>query len=271
MAGNFESKKKLDIKWASMGLHWKNPTGDDFEPWLERVKSVGYDGVTCFAFEGLECFLDKPELLSRSLNNSGMDLAAVDIPLDTPQDDYKRVMDLMNEANCKQLACIVHGAKNKTPELYKYYADMLNRTGEYASKRGICVHLHNNSDSIGRNFTDWKNLIPLIDWNLVYFMADTGHVTKDFDEEPYSERAIKHLKDNWDRVHYLEFKDYNTATDLNTPLGEGFCDFERIFALMKERGYTGWITIEQNGVSLERSADECALISRNFVRKGLGI
>lgn len=274
MAGNFVSDKKLDIKWATMSLHWDNPTGDAFEPWLEQVKKLDYDGVTCFAFWGLECFLDKPGVLGRIVKNTGVDLAAVDIPLDTTDDDYKRVFDMMNEVNCQQMACIVHGAMYPKEEDYKFYADMMNRVADMANARGICAHLHNNTDSIAKNFSAWEKLMPLIDWNKVYFMMDTGHVTKDFVELPYEQRAITFMRDNWDKLHYLEFKDFNDTTDLDTPLGEGYVDYEGIFAMMKERGYTGWITLEQNennGLSLGRSPETCARISREFVRKGLGI
>src|SRR5450830_1871853 len=100
MAGNFISDKKLDIKWASMSLHWNNPTGDDFEPFLEQAKKAGYDGVTCFAFIGME-------------------LAAIDMPLDTKPEDYERVMNLMEETKCQQMVCIIR-VKEKT---YQPYAD----------------------------------------------------------------------------------------------------------------------------------------------------
>ncbi len=39
------------------------------------------------------------------------------------------------------------------------------------------------------------------------------------------------------------------AALLNIPLGEGYCDYDRIFTLMRERGYAGWITVEQNGTA----------------------
>src|SRR5512133_2966647 len=107
MAGNFSSDKKLDIKWASMSLHWNNPTGDDFEPFLEQAKKAGYEGVTCFAFMGLEWLLDKTKVLSQMLRNTGMELAAIDLPLDTRPDDYQRVMDLMEETGCRQMVCII--------------------------------------------------------------------------------------------------------------------------------------------------------------------
>ena len=270
MAGNFASEKKLDIKWASMSLHWNNPTGIDFEPFLEQAKKAGYDGVTCFAFWGLECFLDDPKVLAQHLRNTGMELAAIDLPLDTKPEDYERVMDLMEETKCRQMVCIIR-VKEK---IYPPYADMINHIGEITRPRGIYAHLHNNTASIGENWNDWEHLIPLIDFDKVSLMLDVGHATKDFCELPYPDRAFDYLNKHWDKIHYMELKDYNKTTDLDTPLGEGYADFDRIFALMKDKGYTGWITIEQNqnnGLSLGRSPFECAQISREFVRKGLEI
>jgi|GEM_PF-1710883 len=271
MAGNMAGDQKLDILWASMSLHWGNPVGDAFEPWLKRAKAAGYDGVTCFSSPGLHSFFGKEALLTRNLKNTGMQLAAVDIQLDAPPDEFDRVMDVMNAVDCKLLVAIVHGAHDKTPDLYKRYAERINQAGLHASERGIRAHLHNNSDSIGRNAADWRALMPLIDWNHVYLMADTGHMTKDFDEGLPAERAYKFLSDNWDKLHYLEFKDYSETADLNAPLGEGLCDYAHIFALMRERGYSGWITIEQNGLPPGRGAEECARASRAFVRGGLGV
>jgi len=266
------NSNKLNIKLSSMSLHWNNPRGNDFAPWLEKVKSIGYDGVTCFPEAGLDTFLDKPAVLNGLLKNAGIELAAVAIQLNEKEDVFNQVLDLMNETGSENLVCIVHGANDKTPETYKQYAETINRIGEITLKRGIYSHLHNNSDSIVRNFTDWKQMLPLIDPSKVFFMADTGHATKDFDEKPYSERAISFLNEHWDKIRYLEFKDFNDITDLDTPLGEGFCDYPGIFSLMKERGYSGWITIEQNqnnGLSLGRSPELCAQISLDYVRNGL--
>ena len=271
MAGNFSSDKKVDIKFASMSLHWNNPEGDDFEPWLNKVKSIGYDGITCFS-EGLECFRDKPSELRRMLDNAGLKLTAVDFQLADSPENLVRMLDLMGAVDSSLFVVIVHKASIKTPELYKYYADRLNQIGEISLKRGIRTHLHNNSDSIGRNMTDWQMLMPLLDFNKVFFMADTGHVTKDFDELPLQERAVKFINDYWDKLSYLELKDYNEKTDLDTPLGEGLCDLKAIFGMIKERGYTGWITLEQNqnnGLSLGRSPELCAEISLEYARKML--
>ena len=274
MAGNFIGNKKVDIKLSSMSLHWNNPRGGDFEPWLEKVKAVGYDGITCFADIGLDEYLGKAAELKRALDNTGLKLAAVDFQLAAGMEALQRVLDLMNGVDSDLLVCIVHGARDKTPELYKRYADEMNEIGGICQKRGIRAHLHNNTDSIGRNITDWQKLVPLLDFSKVFLMLDTGHATKDFDELPFERRAAKFIDDNWQRLGYLELKDFNQTTDLDTPLGEGFCDLKAIFSMILERGYTGWITLEQNqnnGLSLGRSPELCAKISLEYARKGLGL
>ena len=271
MAGNYKSDKKVDIKFASMSLHWNNPAGDAFEPWLANVKKLGYDGVTCFA-EGLACYFDKPAELKGMLNNTGVKLAAVDFQLTDSPENLVRVLDLMNEVGSDIFVAIVHKANIKTPEVYKIYADRINQVGEVTLKRGIRTHFHNNSDSIGRDLTDWQKLIPLLDSSKVFLMLDTGHATKDFDEVPHKERAAKFINDNWEKLSYLELKDYNENTDLDTPLGEGLCDLDGIFGMIRDRGYTGWITLEQNqnkGLSLGRSPELCAQISLEYARKRL--
>jgi len=273
MAGNFKSDKKVDVRFASMSLHWNNPKDDAFEPWLENVKKLGYDGVTLFA-EGLECYFDKPAELKRMLDNTGVKLAAVDFQLADSPEKLVRILDLMNAVNSDIFVAIVHKANLKTPEVYKIYADRINQVGEVTLKRGIRTHFHNNSDSIGRNMTDWQMLIPLLDFSKVFLMLDTGHATKDFDELPHKERASKFIDNNWEKLSYLELKDYNEKTDLDTPLGEGFCDLNAIFGMMLERGYSGWITLEQNqnsGLSLGRSPELCARISIEYARKGLSL
>jgi len=274
MTGNFTGNKKVEIKLSSMSLHWNNPTGKDFEPWLEKVKALGYDGVTCFSDMGLEYFLDKPAELRRMLNNSGLKLAAVDFQLDDTPEALEHILDLMNTVDSNLFVAIVHGAHDKNSDLYKHYADKMNSLGEKCLKRGIKAHLHNNSDSIGRNINDWQMLIPLLDFSRVFLMLDTGHATKDFDELPHNIRASKFIDDNWQKLSYLELKDYNEITDLDTPLGEGLCDLDAIYSMILERGYTGWITLEQNqnkGLSLGRSPELCAEISIKHIRKGLGL
>lgn len=272
MAGKFvDSNKKLDVKLAIMHLNWNIPIGDLFVPWLKEVKSAGFDGITSFDHWGLEAYIDRPQVLHTLLNNHGLELAAVDTKLTDDYDRYKRVLEFMEALNCNLMVCIDPAGTEKN---YAKYGAMLNRIGELALPYGVHVHYHNHTHSVGETMTDVENLMRELDFNKVSLMLDTGHATKDFMELPYQERAAHFLEKHWDQIHYLELKDWNEKSDLNTPLGEGYTDYERIFQLMKKKGYAGWITVEQNGndgLSLGRSPLECAKISREFLRNNLGI
>ena len=59
-----------------------------------------------------------------------------------------------------------------------------------------------------------------------------------------SVQAVRFLEKYWDRIDYLEFKDWHPDTDLSTCVGEGECDWPAVFALLQDRSYRGWITIE---------------------------
>lgn len=271
MAGNMQSQHKVDIKLAAMHLTWNVPVGDAFVPWLREVREAGYEGITSFAHWGLEHFIEKPQALKTLLADEGLSLAAVDVQLHDDLEKYKPVFEFMQALDCRLLACIDPAGTEKD---YAKYGAMMNRIGELAQTYGIHAHYHNHTDAVGETLTDMECLMKELDFRFVSLMLDIGHATKDFVELPHRERALHFLQKYWDRIHYLEFKDWNDETDLNTPVGEGKTDYLGIFRLIRERGYAGWITVEQNGndgLSLGRCPKECAKISRRYIREHLGV
>ncbi|MFW5683910.1 MAG: sugar phosphate isomerase/epimerase family protein [Spirochaetota bacterium] len=266
MAGN----EANGIKVASMSLIWGLREPGEIDLWLEETARAGYDGVTGFV-DDFAPFFDRPSELAERLSRHGLELAAVDSGLHADEEAYRRVFALMRELGCTIFVCI---DRNVTKKDYAYYGRLLNEAGKIASEYGIAVHYHNHTAAVGETLTDMERLMEQTDPSLVRLMLDVGHATKDFVELAPAERAITFLERYWDRIHYLELKDWNGATDLNTPLGEGHADFDRIFALMQSGGYSGWLTVEQNGndgASLGRSPFECALTSRRFIRDRLGV
>ena len=150
----------------------------------------------------------------------------------------------------------------------------MNQIGEKAKQYQVHAHFHNNTGSVGETFSDMEKMIAEIDFDKVSLMLDVGHATKDFEELPYKERAVHFLEKYWDKIHYMEFKDWNQSMDLNIPLGEGEADYQRIFRMIREFGYKVWITVEQNSQdvwSLNRSPLTCAKLSREFIRRNLGV
>ena len=273
MAGNFTNAngKKVDLKLSIMHLNWNIPENEAFIPWLKEVKAAGYDGITSFAHWGLQDFITKPAALQTMLDDHGLKLAAVDAKLFEDIEQYKPILEFMQAMDSHLLVCIDPAG---TPKDYKKYGAILNNIGELAQKYGIQAHYHNHTNSLGETLTDMESLVAELDLNKVSLMLDTGHASKDFIELPPKDRAFHFLEKYWDQMHYMEWKDWNDKSDLNTPMGEGCTDFDRLFDLMQTKGYSGWVTVEQNGNdgwSLDRSPYDTAVISREYIRRKLGV
>jgi inosose dehydratase len=261
----------LHVKVAAMSLNWNNPTGNQFAPWLDEVKEAGYDGITGFASSSLEPYIVRPQELKRLLDERGLRLASVDVHYHTSLDYYKKVCEFMAVNECENLAYIdPKGGAKEFEELGRW----MNAIGELSLGYGIKTMYHNHTRGIGETYAELERVHASVDPQKVFVMLDLGHATKDFSDLPVRERAITFLRKYWGRIRFMEFKDWNEATDLNTPLGEGHCDYGAVFALMREQGYEGWVLVEQNGNegwSLGRTPLACSKLSRAFIRRGLGV
>jgi len=262
----------IRLQVAAMSLNWNNPTGADFGPWLDEVKEAGYDGITGFASSSLEPFLDRPLELKRMLDERGLQLASVDVHYRAELDYYRKVCEFMAANGCENLAYI---DPKGGPKAFDELGAWLNEIGAISLTYGIRTMYHNHTRGIGETYADLVRVHASVDPEKVFMMLDLGHATKDFVDVPDAgERAVSFLRNHWERIRFMEFKDWNETTDLNTPVGEGRCDYNAVFALMKARGYDGWVLVEQNGNegwSLGRSPLACAKQSLAFIRRGLGL
>jgi sugar phosphate isomerase/epimerase len=259
-----------NIQLAAMSLIWNNPAGERFLPWLEEVKAANYDGVTCFA-HNIPDFLEQPFLLKRMLDETGLKLASVDVTYQDSLDYYHKVCELLATNQCSNMAYI---DPKGGPKEFAKLGEQLNRVGEISLQYGVNTYYHNHTNGIGEKFEELERVHASVDPEKVFMMLDLGHATKDFIEFSEEERAIRFLEKYWKRIRFMEFKDWNETTDLNTPLGEGYCNYNKVFQLIQEKGYQGWITVEQNGndgLSLGRTPFQCAQISRKFITDGLGL
>ena len=259
-----------NIKLAVMALGWGNPTGDDLIPFLKEVKEAGYEGVTGFADLSWNPYMQNPKEFGQILSDHGLALASMDINSAFDLDGVKQVCEAMAQLNSKHLVCL--GGVGTAADDYPELAPVLERIGEVALSFGIRAAYHNGRTR--ETITNMETVLSHADPNKLFAMCDTGHATRDFVELPHAERAPHFMRKHWDRIDFIEFKDWNEETDLNTPVGEGLCGWDAVFELIKEKNYEGWILVEQNGQqepSKGRTSLECAKISREFIRQGLGV
>lgn len=263
-------KQQAKIKIAAMSALWGNVGGDTFIQWVKEVKNAGYDGIAGFAGD-FEPFMGDPVELIKILNDNGLALSSIDIwGINLNFDQYRRVCGFMNKMDCKNLVML--GGYGKQDGDFKVLANVLDYIGEIANASGVNMVYHNHSGLTGETLADMDKLLAYADSSKMSVMVDTGHATCDFIDIPeIGQRAVRFLRKYWNRVSFIEFKDFNDKTGLSTPVGEGFCDHQAVFDLLKEKDYSGWITVEQNGPSLGRTPFECAKISSEFIRRGLNI
>ena len=256
------------IAVAAHAINWDIPRGEAVPRWLDEVVEAGYDGVAMFGMQ-VEDFVDDPDVLAGMLTARGLRLAAVTGFVSDSSEWTARLMDFMTSLGATHLACT-----DFDPTLTSERAvQILDERAMLGDQLGINVYYHNHTGGVGGTLTELENLLAALDPAHRHLMLDVGHATKDFFELPRRERAAAFLERHWGNVEYLELKDWNETTGLNTPLGEGYTDFDRIAALIARGGYRGWIVVEQNGnrgSSLGRTAKECAVISRTLLR-GYGI
>lgn len=262
----------MGIRVAAMSLLWNNPHGEQFAPWLREVKACGYEGVAGFADWGWTDYLPQPAHFQQMLDGEGLALASLDMFIPADLGHVCDVCAFMAACGARHLVCL--GGVGKTEQDFQALADHLNQIGSIALEYDVHAVYHHHTGNTGETFTEIQRLLALTDVSQFFVMLDTGHATKDFIELPVAERAVAFLRRYGKQLDFLELKDWNPETDLNTPLGEGGCDFATVFSLLREYQYAGWITVEQNGhagLSRGRQPAACAAISRQLIRKGLGV
>ena len=260
--------KKPNIRIACMSLMWGFETTDEMlTKWLSEVVQAGYEGVATFS-KMLVPFCRELSFVQR-LSDLGLELASVDWEVSRAFDSLGEVCELMQSMNCRHLVCL--GGLAKPEANFREVADVLNHIGQVALEYGIRAGFHNHTDTTGETMEETQKLLEMTDPKKFFGFVDIGHATKDFVGSPVEKRAAIFLERNWDRIDFLEFKDWSLEYDLCTEVGAGLCDYDSVFAILKQKNYSGWITVEQNGPMGNKTALQCAKASREFIRKGLGV
>lgn len=259
---------RLDIKLACMSLMWGPvDSAEKATAWLDDVAAADYAGVATFDRFLLQLAdeMDFPaELAARNLK-----LASVDFIISRDFDKLRRVCALMQKHGARHLVAL--GGLAQRGADVREIADLLNEIGEIALGFGVRAGFHNHTDHTGETLEETEALVAMTDPKKFFGFVDTGHATKDFAGHPVADRAAIFLERNWDRLDFIEFKDWTEASALNTAVGAGDCDYDAVFRILRERNYSGWITVEQNGPTEGTTALECARASRAFIRQGLGV
>ena len=119
--------------------------------------------------------------------------------------------------------------------------------------------------------------MELTDSSLLGLCLDMGHYAFG------GGNPVEALKKYYNRIWHVHFKDYNPAIGelalrnrfgylksveegVFCELGKGNVDFKSIVKILTEKGYEGWIVVEQDVLPGMGSPKSCADNNRSFIR-----
>jgi len=175
-----------------------------------------------------------------------------------------------------------------TPEMglnenqWKTFAEGAERVAHAVKdKYGMRTVFHHHCAGYVETPNEVAKLMELTDPDLLGLCLDMGHYAFG------GGNPVEALKKYYDRIWHVHFKDFDpkvgqAAKENNydylksveegvfCELGNGNVDFESIVAILNEKGYDGWIVVEQDVLPGMGSPKKCADHNRKYI-KSLGL
>jgi D-psicose/D-tagatose/L-ribulose 3-epimerase len=233
-------------------LAWSAVISDKLNPIVEKLKTIGYDGVECPMDErNIEVY----KTFGSHLKDLGLQVTNVlavgkeENPISPSSqvrakalDRLKGAIDCAHALNSKNICGPFHSAfasfTGKPPEEDEYArsAEILHAAGEYAATANITLTLEALNRFECYLCNTMEHLVKLIkqtDHPNVMAMFDSHHAN--MEEKKYA-GAVKLIAPFLRHVHISE-------NDRGTP-GDGHIPWDETFATLAEIKYKGWLTIE---------------------------
>jgi inosose dehydratase len=209
---------------------------------VRDVAAAGYDGVELFD-GNLQRFADKPTILERLLQDTGLTLLAV---YSGANFIYDEILDdefwrLESAAKAGQRfgatfftvgggAIRAGGVRDRD---YEALARALDRVTSLAKRYGLQATYHPHLGTISSSPDELHQIMKLTD---VALCPDTGHILAGGGE------PVEMIKTYRDRIPCVHLKDYAGGRFL--PLGEGEVDLQGVVEALGGSHATGWWTVE---------------------------
>jgi len=233
-------------------LVWSAVVSDELKPIVDKLKTIGYDGV--------EFLIGSPdEAAYRSLGNHsqniGLEVTTVFVvgkdenPVSEVAairakalDRIKWAIDRAHDVHASIICGPFHSAHavfaRRAPEdrEYQWSSEVLRSAGEYAAQAGITLALEalNRFETyLCNTMQQLTRLVKAVDLPNVKAMFDTHHAHI---EEKNFNQAISTIAPLLAHVHISE-------NDRGTP-GDGQVHFDEAFSTLAKINYQGWLTIE---------------------------
>ncbi|QDT50023.1 D-tagatose 3-epimerase [Symmachiella dynata] len=250
------------MKYGMNMLLWTTNVGEEHFPILERLKSMGYDGVEIPIFD-LE--LEPYRKLAEKCDELGLERTAVTVC--SSEANPASPDPALRKAGLEHItqvvdACAVLGAKllcgpyhsaigefsgdGPTEDERKWSQETLGHAADHAQAADVMLgleYLNRFECYLLNSAADCAEFVRAVDHPNLRMIYDTFHANI---EEKHVDEAIRTCADVTCHVHISE-------NDRSTP-GAGHVEWDKTFHTLKETEYDGWMTVEAFGLALPELA-----------------
>lgn len=229
----------------------RDTIGDDVEGTLSRVSKVGFKEVETYGYSPVNQFWGvSVKNFKNMLNSNGLTSPSghyefgTYLKKDGTKSDFAEILEVAKELGQKYVT-VPHIADNLRTNIddYKRLAEKLNEAGEMCKNAGLKLAYHNHAfefeDHNGQ--TGFQVFLNNTDKDLVFFEMDIYWVVRS------GNNPVALIKQNPGRFPLWHVKDMDKANhELNTEIGSGTIDFEKIFEVAEEAGAKHFILEQEN-------------------------
>ena len=246
------------MKYGLNLLLWTDRMHDGLVPVVERIKSLGYDGIEIPVFE-----LNEPlhAQWGRRLDELGLERTAVTVrgagdnpvsPSATVRkaavDAMKKTIDCCRAAGAKTLCGPTHSAIGEftgagpTADEFKWGVETMQQVAGHAAAAGVTIaveYLNRFENYFLTSVAQTVEFVKAVDHPQVRMMYDTFHANIEEKNIPAAIRAAA----PWTVLVHI------SENDRSIP-GTGHVHWDETFDTLHEVGYDGWMVVEAFGLAL---------------------
>src|SRR4051794_31653118 len=240
----------------------KDPSGT-----LKQLKSAGFEYVEHAGYENRKFYGYTPDEFKKLLNDLGLKMETGHSSLEAKQwdkskndftDEWKYTIEDSAKVELKYVISPgVDESVSKTMDDYKWYMDLLNKSGELCKKSGLTFAYHSESYEFNHELDHtrlYDLLLKLTDPSLVAQQIDIGNMYGP------GGRAMDYLTRYKGRIALMHVKDVKKKASgdgyESAPLGTGVVGVKEAIDFARDFG-TKYFIIEEAPSQNETALDSC--------------
>jgi sugar phosphate isomerase/epimerase len=272
----------LGASWARAAVAARNPVACQTNAW--QIKPGDFPGLLrrvadlkTLGFEAFECnvrfvqgeFANARDARAR-LEKTGVSFYGPHVGLRFPVEQIEAMVNGSATLGATHLALSGQGTSLTSdgrldPDALKAKVEAIDRLARHCAGRGVRLAYHNHTQEFAAGGAEIEALLERTDPERVWLLLDMGHA--------YNAKAdvVAFFKRHHRRIDAMHLRDMMNGKQV--PLGEGGFDFGALAAAIRETGWAGTLTLEEESLKTDdaHQVETVLRSSRQQIRKFFGV